>query len=134
MSVLELPAIPSRLPALDVLRAVGAAVVVGAHVGFATGATADPAWGGLLARMDVGVCLFFVLSGFLLFRPYAYATAQQNSRPGAGRYLWRRARRILPAYWLTVVVCLAVLPGNAAVPADDWLRFATLTQIYAPGH
>ena len=125
---------PSRIPALDALRAIGAAVVVGTHVGFATGLTGASAWGGLLARMDVGVAIFFVLSGFLLFRPFAYATAQGARRPGVRRYLWRRALRILPAYWLTVLVCLAVLPDNADVPRSDWLRFATLTQIYAPGH
>jgi len=123
---------PSRLPALDALRAVGAAAVVGTHVGFATGATGATAFGGLLARMDVGVAIFFALSGFLLFRPFAYAAATGTRRPGARRYLWRRALRILPAYWLTVLVCLAVLPGNADAPRADWLRFATLTQIYAP--
>jgi peptidoglycan/LPS O-acetylase OafA/YrhL len=127
------PALP-RLPALDALRALGAAAVVATHVGFATGATASPAWGGLLARMDVGVAIFFVLSGFLLFRPYAHAAAHGLPRPGPGRYLWRRALRILPAYWLTVLVCLALLPGNAGTPRGDWLRFATLTQIYQPGH
>ena len=125
---------PSRLPALDALRAIGAAAVVGTHVGFATGATGATAWGGLLARLDVGVAIFFVLSGLLLFRPFAYAMATGARRPAVRRYLWRRALRILPAYWLTVLVCLAVLPGNADVPGSDWLRFATLTQIYAPGH
>lgn len=119
---------PRRLPALDALRAVGAAAVVGTHVGFATGAVGNPAWGGWLARLDVGVALFFVLSGFLLFRPYAYAVATGGNRPGAGRYLWRRALRILPAYWLAMAVCLTVLSDNAN--SADWLRHATLTQIY----
>jgi peptidoglycan/LPS O-acetylase OafA/YrhL len=128
------PPAPSRLPALDALRALGAAAVVGTHVGFATGATFTSAWGGMLARLDVGVAIFFVLSGFLLFRPHAYAVATGVRRPAAGRYLWRRGLRILPAYWLTVVVCLTVVPANAQVPPADWLRSATLTQIYAPGH
>lgn len=129
----DVPA-PSRLPALDALRAIGAAAVVGTHVGFATGITGATAWGDLLARLDVGVAIFFVLSGFLLFRPFAYAMARGARRPSVRRYLWRRALRILPAYWLTVLVCLAVLPDNADVSRADWLRFATLTQIYAPGH
>ena len=125
---------PSRLPALDALRVIAAAAVVGTHVGFTTGVTGATAWGDLLARLDVGVAVFFVLSGFLLFRPFAYAVANGARRPGARRYLWRRALRILPAYWLTVLVCLAVLPGDAGVPREDWLRFATLTQIYERGH
>src|SRR3954453_9870685 len=125
---------PSRLPALDALRAIGAAAVIAVHVGFATGFTMTSAEGGLAARMDVGVGVFFVLSGFLLFRPHAYAAAHGARRPAARRYLWRRGLRIVPAYWLTVVVCLMVLPGNAGVPRGDWVRFATFTEIYAPGH
>ncbi len=39
------PPAPSRLPALDALRAMGAAAVVGTHVGFATGATFTSAVG-----------------------------------------------------------------------------------------
>lgn len=127
------PAHLPRLPALDAMRAIGAAAVVGTHVGFATGASAEPAWGGLLARLDVGVAIFFVLSGFLLFRPFAHAAAHGARRPGARRYLWRRALRILPAYWITVAVCLTVLPSNADAGPGDWLRHATLTQIYGAG-
>src|SRR4051812_26100870 len=100
MSEPESPATQSRLPALDVLRVVGAAAVVGVHVGFNTGAVYQGVWGGVLARLDVGVAIFFVLSGFLLFRPFALARATGARRPGTGRYLWRRALRILPAYWL----------------------------------
>ncbi|HEX5597642.1 MAG TPA: acyltransferase [Micromonosporaceae bacterium] len=122
-----------RLPALDALRAIGATAVVGHHVGFATGATSNEQWGGWLARLDVGVAVFFVLSGFLLFRQWALALAISHCRPRTGRYLWRRALRILPAYWLAVVVCLLVLPQNQPAPAGDWLRHLSLTQIYDSG-
>ncbi|MET3421623.1 peptidoglycan/LPS O-acetylase OafA/YrhL [Actinoplanes tereljensis] len=124
---------PPRLPALDALRALGAAAVTGVHVGIATG-WGTGQWGGLVARLDVGVTIFFVLSGFLLFRPFAWAVAHGAGRPRAGGYLWRRALRILPAYWLTVAVCLLVLPGNADTPRGDWLRYATFTQFYEHGH
>ncbi|WP_213007982.1 acyltransferase family protein [Paractinoplanes toevensis] len=124
---------PPRLPALDALRAAGAAAVAGVHVGFATGWGAGQ-WGGLVVRLDVGVAVFFVLSGFLLFRPFAWAVAHGGVRPRTGGYLWRRALRILPAYWLTVAVCLLVAPGNIGVPGSDWLRYATFTQFYDRGH
>ncbi|PWU61365.1 acyltransferase [Micromonospora globispora] len=123
-----------RLPALDAVRVIGALAVVGHHVGFATGRnTGDSAVGAWLSRLDVGVAIFFVLSGFLLFRPYAQALATYRPRPRTGRYLWRRATRILPAYWVTVVVCLLVLPQNRPASTGDWLRHATLTQIYQHG-
>lgn len=130
-------AVPSagsaRLPTLDALRALGAVAVVGTHVAFATGAVTQGVWGGFLARLDVGVAVFFVLSGFLLFRPYAHAAAVGDRRPGTVRYLWRRALRILPAYWLTVIVCLSLVPANAQKPVEDWVRFLTLTHIYEHG-
>ncbi|TDB71441.1 acyltransferase [Micromonospora sp. KC721] len=123
-----------RLPALDAVRVIGALAVVGHHVGFATGRNAGDTFAGAwLSRLDVGVAVFFVLSGFLLFRPYAHAQATYQRPPGTGRYLWRRAIRILPAYWVAVVVCLLVLPQNRDAGVADWLRHVTLTQIYQHG-
>lgn len=123
----------TRLPALDAVRVIGAFAVVAHHVGFVTGRnTSLSIWGGWLARLDVGVAVFFVLSGFLLFRPYAHAQATGERRPEAGRYLWRRAMRILPAYWVVVVVCLLAIPRNRTMSRDDWLRHLTLTHIYQP--
>ncbi|MBY8872841.1 acyltransferase [Micromonospora sp. PLK6-60] len=123
-----------RLPALDAVRVIGALAVVGHHVGFATGQnTGDGGTGAWLSRLDVGVAVFFVLSGFLLFRPYAHAHATYQRRPATGRYLWRRATRILPAYWVAVVICLLVLPQNRDASTADWLRHVTLTQIYQHG-
>ncbi|MEV0901510.1 acyltransferase [Actinoplanes sp. NPDC049802] len=124
-----------RVPALDAVRVIGSVAVVGHHVGFATGVnTSGGDWGGWLSRLDAGVAVFFVLSGFLLFRPWVHAKATGKARPGTGRYLWRRAMRILPAYWVTVAVCLSVLPRNANATPADWFRHATLTQIYEAGN
>ena len=120
-----------RLPALDAVRVIGALAVVAHHVGFATGLNiGDGPWAGWLARLDVGVAVFFVLSGFLLFRPWAHARATAHDLPDTRTYLRRRALRVLPAYWLTVVVCLIVVPRNDDASAADWLRHLTLTQIY----
>jgi peptidoglycan/LPS O-acetylase OafA/YrhL len=122
-----------RLPALDAMRVIGALAVVGHHVGFAVGInTGSGPWAGWFARLDVGVAIFFVLSGFLLFRPYAHAQATASPQPDARRYLWRRAMRILPAYWVTVVVCLIAMPRDGAASGGDWARHLTLTQIYQP--
>jgi peptidoglycan/LPS O-acetylase OafA/YrhL len=123
----------ARLPALDALRAVGAIAVVATHVGFNTGATMQGYWDGFLARFDSGVAVFFSLSGFLLFRPYAMAAATGRRRPGVGRYLWRRALRILPAYWVSVVVYLLLVPQNTPITRVRWVEHFTLTQIYGFG-
>ncbi|MFC3503309.1 acyltransferase family protein [Micromonospora krabiensis] len=126
------PALP-RLPALDGVRVLGATAVIAQHVGFITGVTTRESWGGWIAMMDFAVALFFVLSGFLLFRPWARAAALGSTAPGARRFYWKRALRILPAYWLAVIVCLTFLPEHGVAPLGDWLRHFTFTQIYEHG-
>jgi len=122
---------PHQLPLLDGLRAVAALMVLGTHVAFETGTVTHGAWGSLLARLDFGVALFFVLSGFLLVRPWLRAGSDRSRpQPSTRTYLLRRAARILPAYWLVVLVALATTArGTAPVRA---LSNMALLQIY-PG-
>jgi peptidoglycan/LPS O-acetylase OafA/YrhL len=119
---------------LAAVRAVGATCVVGTHVAFYTGRTTRGPFAGSLGRLDVGVALFFVLTGFLLFRPYVQASLTGRAMPRTGRYLRHRALRILPAYWLVVAVCMLTLPAlGANSRMSDLLHHLTLTQIYGLG-
>ena len=92
----------ARLPALDGLRAVAALLVVATHAAYLTGATTS---GGLLGRLagrgDFGVAIFFALSGFLLH--HGLAADARDGRTDLRAYAVRRAARVLPAYWLTLV-------------------------------
>lgn len=119
-----------RFAALDAFRAIGSTMVVATHVAFVTGTTSGGPFQALLARLDIGVAVFFVLSGFLLFRPHAAAAAGLGAPQSTRHYLIRRAARILPAYWLLVLVSFLVLPANDDASFADWLRHLTLTQIY----
>ena len=56
-----------------------------------------------------GVTLFFVLSGFLLFRPFVSAVTRGSPLPKFRRYFANRALRILPAYWVILLVVGLVL-------------------------
>lgn len=120
-------------PALDGARALAATAVVLTHAAFWTGDHTGDAVGRVLSHLDVGVAVFFVLSGFLLFRPFARAATRGEPAPSAGAYLWRRALRILPAYWLTVAAALILLPGNDGATRSTWVRNLTLVQIYDDG-
>ena len=125
---------PARFPCLDAVRALGATAVVATHVGFQTGRSTAGPLSGTIARGDVGVALFFVLSGFLLFRPWVVSAASQGPRPGIRHYLRRRALRILPAYWLVVTASLVLLPSNEGIRSFSiWVRHLTLTQVYSLG-
>ena len=122
-----------RFPALDGLRAIGALAVLTTHVGFHTGASLNGPFAGLLARLDVGVAIFFAISGFLLCRPHFAAWFEGTPRPRTTPYLRNRALRILPALWIAVLLAALLLPHNADVTWVIYLRHATLTQIYLDG-
>jgi peptidoglycan/LPS O-acetylase OafA/YrhL len=78
---------PSRLPALDGLRAIAVATVVLYHAGFSS------------VPGDLGVQLFFVLSGFLITRLLIDEFASTGS-VNYWAFVERRAFRILPAYYV----------------------------------
>jgi peptidoglycan/LPS O-acetylase OafA/YrhL len=121
-------------PGLDGARVLAATAVLLHHVAFWTGDYTPDLVGRIFARLDVGVAIFFVLSGFLLSRPLFLAAAQGRRAPRTAAYLWRRALRILPAYWLTVAAALLLLPQNDDAGPGTWLRHLALTQIYGTGH
>ncbi len=135
-SRLELPATPARpelrrhLDALDGMRALAAYGVLATHAGFNSGRSLDAGpFAPFLARLDFGVTVFFLLSGFLLYRPFALAALAGRPAPGIGRFYLRRALRILPAYWLAVLGTLLLLSDRTPSPSDV-LSYLTLTQTY----
>lgn len=128
------PARPDRFPCLDGIRALAALTVVLTHVGFQTGESLNGPLRPVLARFDVGVAVFFVLSGFLLHRPQAVAALQGRPLPAVRPYLWRRMLRVLPAYWVAVGLALLLVPGLDRVSAGEVLRQLSLTAIYGEGH
>ncbi|WP_344242889.1 acyltransferase [Actinocorallia libanotica] len=122
---------PGHLASLDGLRSVAIMSVVGLHVAGATGLTsADGLLWRMLANGGIGVSIFFALSGFLLYRPFARATLDGGSMPGVRDYLLRRALRILPAYWLMLVFVLPAFNREEARDPVVWLQMLTLTHNY----
>lgn len=117
-------------PALDTLRFVGAAFVVVTHVAFQTGNYSHGLVGAIAARLDVGVAIFFVLSGFLLSSPYFAALEDHRPPPATGWYFWHRLLRIAPLYVLTVVLALTLLPPARGPFWPHWVQNLTLTTIY----
>jgi peptidoglycan/LPS O-acetylase OafA/YrhL len=71
--------------------------------------------GAVLHRFDPGVLLFFVISGFLLYRPFVARLHAGRGAVDLGRYALRRAIRIFPPYWLALTVSVYAL-GVVALP------------------
>lgn len=125
----ERPAI--RFPLFDGFRAIAATAVLLTHVSFATGNNTRSSWGGYFARADVGVAIFFLISGFLLYRPFVRARFRTEPAPRTGAFWWRRALRIYPAYW-AALVAVVVIGGIEVHGFTAWLRFIFLIHIYWP--
>ena len=98
----------ARFPGFDGLRAVAAALIVVHHAGFASGVTLNRWWGVFTGRMDIGVSIFFVISGFLLYRPFVVTQLTDRPAPDTKSFYWRRFLRIFPAYWAALVVMLLI--------------------------
>jgi peptidoglycan/LPS O-acetylase OafA/YrhL len=106
-----------RLPGIEGLRAIAASSIVLVHVWSASmpnGATlGSTQFANGFSALSAGLTLFFTLSGFLLYRPFAAAIARGTPRQSIAAYLQNRALRILPAYW--VILLFVALVGAASV-------------------
>ena len=65
----------------------------------------------------MGANMFFVLSGFLLAIPFSQNVEGQRGSIATGAYLLRRIRRVIPAYWLQIVILCAVAYFTANLPS-----------------
>jgi peptidoglycan/LPS O-acetylase OafA/YrhL len=109
-----------RFPLIDGMRAIAVVSVVAVHSWLAArGGVGGSLVDRLFAHLNVGVTIFFVISGFLLYRPFIAHRGGGASAPGIPDYAKRRFLRVYPAYWLVLTV-LTVLPGLIGVYGDNW--------------
>ncbi|MGI9146785.1 MAG: acyltransferase family protein [Chloroflexota bacterium] len=111
----------TRLPGVDGLRAVAALWVVLFHMA-AFSSVQFPDIPGLdlfLKSGSTGVSLFLVLSGFCLFLPFA---GGRIARFKVGEFFRRRCKRLLPAYYVALLLALTLSLASA-----DWLGQPRLT-------
>ena len=100
-----------RFPLFDSLRGMAALGVFVVHATLITNADGSW-WGRYIVSLDSVLAIFFVISAFLLYRPFAAARIDRtNQAPRLVDYARNRFLRIVPAYWVALTV-LAFVPGN----------------------
>jgi peptidoglycan/LPS O-acetylase OafA/YrhL len=125
----------TRFPCFDGLRAFAALAVIGVHTAFVSGFTGNSGIGNYTSRLEIGVSVFFVISGFLLYRPFAVGHFCNRSGSSMPVFWGRRLRRIVPAYWLAFLVVSYVLHGDKIRPGWGSLAiYLGFAQIYSPSH
>jgi peptidoglycan/LPS O-acetylase OafA/YrhL len=130
------PRRPPRFPAFDGLRAIAMATVLGVHTAFVSGLTfRRPDVGIYTARLEIGVAVFFLISGFLLYRPFAVAHLAAGPRPGTAAFWVRRLLRIVPAYWVALFVTTTILHATPMGPGGTkaYVTHYLFVQLYFPG-
>ena len=100
-----------RIPALDGLRAVAIAAVVGYHIDSA-----------VVPAGHYGVSLFFVLSGYVVTASLC-AEMDRTGRVDLGSFYRKRVLRLLPAL---LAVCVAMVAVGT-----DWSRLIAVLGFYA---
>lgn len=114
------PSTTPRLQGIEGLRAIAAGSIVLVHV-WAFSSPDDvilglgSGLGNAISTLSVGVTLFFTLSAFLLYRPFAAAIARDAEPLSTRAYLRNRALRIAPAY-LVILFFAAVVIGAVYLP------------------
>jgi peptidoglycan/LPS O-acetylase OafA/YrhL len=131
----------TRLAGLDGLRGLACVLVFFYHLRWharpAEGTPIELKIGALdlepfLQRCDIGVGIFFVLSGLLLSLPFWRAILAGSARPAFGPYLWRRSCRIVPAYYAVLIVIYLLRDGTYTFyGALDFLLHATFLHNFA---
>jgi peptidoglycan/LPS O-acetylase OafA/YrhL len=101
----------SNILVLDGVRGVAVLMVIIFHVNRVTGDNLwDPRTNPLASSISTaggtGVTLFFVLSGFLLFMPFAKALLFKTDWPLMRVFYMRRVLRILPAYYVSLFILI----------------------------
>lgn len=101
----------STIAVLDGVRACAILMVIAFHIDWNYGNFKklwdwhdNPLASSVAIAGGTGVTLFFVLSGFLLFLPYAKALLFAGRWPLARTFYLRRALRIFPGYYLSLLI------------------------------
>lgn len=132
-----------RVPALDGARALMVFFVACFHVWQQSWLTPTLRVGGKIYSLDtllrtgyIWVDGMLLLSGFLLYYPYAAAPGKGKPLPSVGRFYLNRVARIVPSYYLCILVMLlcVALPykiyPNAGEMAKDVLAHLTFTHTF----
>jgi peptidoglycan/LPS O-acetylase OafA/YrhL len=120
-----------RFPLLDSVRGIALLAVVAAHSSFFMSIGGSSSLSHL--RFDFSVRVFFMISAFLLYRPWVRARLAEWEAPSAAAFAWRRFLRIMPAYWVALTVISLWIGLDYVFTGHGIWTYYGLLQVYQPG-
>ena len=122
----------TRFESLDAMRGLASLAVVIFHIG---SNEFQPYWLKFIATYgEVGVQLFFVLSGFIIsFTSFKYL--QPSTTMGSVQFMTKRFIRVYPPFFLSMILCIIVnyCLDNEIITFKDFLLTASLNYLYLGG-
>ena len=123
----------ARIPSLDGLRAISIVMVLLAHLSGTRGFPVAAATGNFLGLGELGVHVFFVISGYLITR-LLMDELDAHGRISLGGFYLRRTLRIFPPYYVYLAVVFVMgLAGWIQLASHDIAHGLTYTSNYYPG-
>ena len=121
---------PGRIPSLDGLRAISIGLVLLAHLVGTRSFPLSVESGQVLALGELGVHVFFVISGFLITR-LLLDELGSTGRISLSNFYFRRTMRIFPAYYFFLLVLAALAWGGMVqLASGDMAHALTYTSNY----
>ncbi len=123
-----------RFVMVDSMRALAALSVLVYHVTFDYGYP-HSALAQFLSQRNAGppvtaVVVFFLISGFVLYRPFVKARFEGRPLPSLRAYGVRRAARIVPAYWVALIGVGLLLGLHYLFTPTGLIRYFGFLQLY----
>lgn len=114
-ALVEAPVPHDRFPNVDGVRAIAAIAVLVYHVttSYNIETLHYDTWQWTQRLGNFGVSTFFLISGFLLYRPFIAAFFQDRAVPRLIPFWGRRAARIYPGYWLALTAATYLIAVNS---------------------
>jgi peptidoglycan/LPS O-acetylase OafA/YrhL len=120
-----------RIESIESLRAMAAFAILAFHAAFISGlAQSDSAVAPYASRLEVGVTIFFLISGFLLYRPFVRSRVLGTRPPWIARYVVSRGLRIVPAYWVALAVIAVWLSVSGVLTSKGIVTYFGFLQVY----
>lgn len=125
-----------RIGTLQILRFIAAALVMIGHIQQEIVRTADPATSDRYSFIPfdwgLGVDIFFVISGFVM---YYLTHAKFGTSRAPQEFLRRRLIRIVPLYWITTTIVLALALATTGKTGDEplYLPNVIASYLFLPG-
>ena len=123
----------NRIPSLDGLRCIAVSLVLFSHLLGTRGFFSPPKTSFLYAFGNLGVQVFFVISGYLITH-LLLSELQRSDKIHLGTFYFRRTLRIFPPCYFMIggLVLLTAAGWNALTPKDAF-HALTYTSNYYPG-